>query len=459
MAQDRTDLLSDLRFSLEIMPGSRKYVFTPTARAEILTKLYVSFMGQYPHLFLPSAVTQVPIHSLLSEYQGSVSYSGAGKEDPLTPGRPCSHIFKKGESCYRCKCVDFLDLISVGRLYIYIYINRDCALDDSCVLCTRCFHSTDHCGHNVSFFIAQQSGGCCDCGDEEAWRHPIQCPHHPPAGLQDPTDTTPRLILTPLPNDLPPAPNYSFRVNAPADLKDSMRRTIAFALDFMLDTLDYSPDEPSVPANEADLRLQPSADPMMKDQYCVVLWNDDKHSHDEVVRLLCDLTGRSLEDAKAVEKRMEEIGRDVVDMNSNVGRLLEMAQAIGQIDLGVTIRRAYDTFCEQVVGVIIEWLLDLSRSRLGTDTIVIREMIAAELLSPRKRDSFTKHLTPSTALNLDGEIVNPTRIDTLLLYHTRLWKRPRLSLKEVYASVISISRAHKLSVGRFLLLFSPLNSV
>ena len=128
-----------------------------------------------------------------------------------------------------------------------------------------------------------------------------------------------------------------------------------------------------------------------------------------------------------------------------------MAQAIGQIDLGVTIRRAYDTFCEQVVGMIIEWLLDLSRSRLGTDTIVIREMIAAELLSPRKRDSFTKHLTPATALSLDGEIVNPTQIDTLLLYHTRLWKRPRLSLKEVYASAISISRAHKLSVAMFLL--------
>ena len=332
---------------------------------------------------------------------------------------------------------------------MFIYINRDCALDDSCVLCSRCFHSTEHSSHNVSFFIAQQAGGCCDCGDEETWRHPIQCPHHPPAGPQDPHDTTSRLILMPLPNDVPPAPNYSFRVNVPADLKDSMRRTIGFALDFILDTLDYSPDEPSVPANEADLRLQPSADPMMKDQYCVILWNDDKHSHDEVVRLLCDLTGRTLEEAKAVEKRMEEVGRDVVDMNSNVARLLEMAQAIGQIDLGVTIRRAYDTFCEQVVGVIIDWLLDLSRSRLGTDTIVIREMIAAELLTPRKRDSFTKHLTPTTALNLDGEIVNPTRIDTLLLYHTRLWKRPRLSLKQVYASVISISRMHKLSVGKF----------
>ena len=87
------------------MPGSRKYVFTPTARAEIITKLYIAFMGQYPHLFLPNGVTQVPPHGLLSEYQTQVGFGGAGKEDPLTPGRPCSHIFKKGESCYRCKYV------------------------------------------------------------------------------------------------------------------------------------------------------------------------------------------------------------------------------------------------------------------------------------------------------------------------------------------------------------------
>ncbi|KAF8957057.1 hypothetical protein BDZ97DRAFT_1954955 [Flammula alnicola] len=421
-----SDLLSDLRFSLEIMPGSRKYVFTPTARAEIITKLYVAFMGQYPQMFLPGGVSQVPPHVLLSEYQTSIGFGGAGKEDPLVPGKPCSHIFKKGESCYRCK---------------------DCALDDSCVLCSRCFHATDHNGHNVSFFIAQQSGGCCDCGDEEAWRTDIRCPHHPPAGPDDPQDMTPRLILKPMPNDLPPAPNYPFRVATPPDLKDSMRRTIGFALDFLLDTLDYSPDEPMVPANEADLRLQPSADPMMKDQYCIVLWNDDKHSFDEVTKLMMDMTNRTPEDATALVRRLDEQGREIIDMNSNVTRLLETAQAITQIDLGVTIRRAYDTFCEQVVGVIIEWLLDLTRSRLGTDTLVIREALAAELLSPRRRDSFTKHLTPPCALNLDGEVPNPTRIDTLLLYHTRLWKRPRLSLKEVYASVISVSRAHKLAIA------------
>lgn len=100
---ERSNPLSDLRFSLEIMPGSRKYVFTPAARAEILTKLYAAFMGPYPHLFLPTTINQVPAHKVLSEFQASVNFSGAGKDDPVVPGRPCSHIIKKGESCFRCK--------------------------------------------------------------------------------------------------------------------------------------------------------------------------------------------------------------------------------------------------------------------------------------------------------------------------------------------------------------------
>lgn len=51
----------------------------------------------------------------------------------------------------------------------------------------------------------------------------------------------------------------------------------------------------------------------------------------------------------------------------------------------------YDTFREQIAAVLVEWLLDLTRSRLGTDTLVLREIIAVELLAPRRREgnSFT----------------------------------------------------------------------
>ena len=77
---------------------------------------------------------------------------------------------------------------------------------------------------------------------------------------------------------------------------------------------------------------------------------------------------------------IDELGREIIDMNTNVPRLLEIARIISKIEIGVTIRRAYDIFREQVVVVIVERLLDLTRSRLSTDTLIIRE-VAAELLT------------------------------------------------------------------------------
>ena len=98
----QTDPLSRLRFTLETMPGSRKYVFTPATRAEILSELYDAFWGPYAHLFLPNSSTNLPWNTTLSEAQAR---SWTYDEQTVTPGRPCGRIFKKGEACFRCKCV------------------------------------------------------------------------------------------------------------------------------------------------------------------------------------------------------------------------------------------------------------------------------------------------------------------------------------------------------------------
>ena len=332
---------------------------------------------------------------------------------------------------------------------IYARFYRDCALDDSCVLCSRCFHATDHGLHNVSFFIAQQSGGCCDCGDEEAWRVSINCPYHPPSTSSSTTSITSSYAhshqLGTFP-DVPPVANYPHRYPISSVLQETATKTVAYALDFLLDTLDFSPDEPSVPSTQEELRAQPSMDPMMKDVYCVVVWNDDKHSFEEVTQIICELggagagKGKTREETGELARRIDEFGREVVEMNTNVVRLLEMAQGISHIDLGVTIRRAYDTFREQVAAVIIEWLLDLTRSRIGQDRIVLREIVAAELLKPRNGAGKGKAR--------EGLVEAKARLDWMFLYHTRLWKRPRLSLKEIYASVLTLSRNHKHAVGK-----------
>ncbi|KZT42813.1 hypothetical protein SISSUDRAFT_979604 [Sistotremastrum suecicum HHB10207 ss-3] len=416
------DGLSRLRFTLETIPTSRKQNFTAATRAEILSELYSAFWGQHSYLFLPNAnASSLSPNTLLSEAQKKFGFGGNGRdEDPPVPGRSCGRIFQKGESCYRCK---------------------DCSLDDSCVMCSRCFHATDHTGHNVSFYLSQQPGGCCDCGDSEAWRHPVGCPYHPPA---DP-NVQPRASTRTLENWTPKVYN-PHRAAIPHELRDSMSRTIAYALDFLLDTLDYSPDEANTPRTEKEVRLQPSADPLMADMYAVLLWNDEKHSFDEVIHIVMDATGCDYETASALANSIDEQGRDVVEMDKNVGRLLQIAQLIAQIDLGVTIRRVHDYFREQIAAVVIEWIVDLTQSRVGSDYITIRELISSELLAPRKKDSSSL-TTNQEATKVYSEVRDPARLDWMFLYHTRLWKKPRLSLKQVYVSVLTLSHEHKLAVA------------
>lgn len=318
-------------------------------------------------------------------------------------------------------------------------------------MCARCFHATNHEDHNVTFYIAQQSGGCCDCGDQEAWRQNIGCRFHPPASSHQAhiiDETTPKASLRALTSLNTPLLHTDHSSISP-ELLDSMSRTVAYALDFILDTLDYSPDEATVPTSEEALIAQPTADPLKKDLYAVIVWNDDKHSFDEVIRHLADNCGCTPEEAMIHTTKIDEHGRDIVEMNGYSPRLLEIAQAIARIDLGVSVRRSYDTFREQIAAVLIEWLLDLTRCRLESNTLILREVIASELLAPRRKDIHSLLQNPECAKVLQ-EVNNPARLDWMFLYHTRLWKKPRLSLKEIYVSVLTLSHEHKLAVGEFL---------
>jgi len=132
---------------------------------------------------------------------------------------------------------------------------------------------------------------------------------------------------------------------------------------------------------------------------------------EEVIQLLCETTSRTKEEASNIAHRIDELGREIVDMNTNVSRLLEIAQTISHVDLGVTIRRAYDTFREQVAAVVIEWLLDLTRSRLETDELILREVIAAEFLAP-------EGLLNSHAISVIAGVRDPTRLDVFVPYET-----------------------------------------
>lgn len=73
--------------------------------------------------------------------------------------QPCGYIFQPGDIAWNC---------------------RTCQSDPTCVLCNACFQASDHEGHDVQFHRTQP-GGCCDCGDTDAWKVEGCCPKHRPA--------------------------------------------------------------------------------------------------------------------------------------------------------------------------------------------------------------------------------------------------------------------------------------
>jgi E3 ubiquitin-protein ligase UBR1 len=107
-------------------------------------------------------------------------------------------------------------------------------------------------------------------------------------------------------------------------------------------------------------------------------------------------------------------------------------------------RRAFDTFREHMAAVIIEWILDLLQCHVAGDKTLLRELVAAELFSARGTESGFFY---SEAAKLYPEANAGARLDWLFVYHPRLWKRPRLNLKQIYITILTMSQKNRLDVG------------
>ena len=92
-------------------------------------------------------------------------------DDNLTLG-VCAKTLKAGDVAWKCE---------------------DCEKDPTCIICSDCFNKSDHEGHRV--WLKTDVGGCCDCGDPEAWDMKGCCPDH--AGIDSSKDKV--LNALPLP--------------------------------------------------------------------------------------------------------------------------------------------------------------------------------------------------------------------------------------------------------------------
>ena len=339
-----------LCITLQNLPSQHGYRYDHEAALNLQSTLFKSLTAyneDYLRTLFTGKLPEYPAPWSLREAQGmteEMEYTEAAR------GKACGHIFKSGDSCYRCKT---------------------CSDDDTCVLCTRCFEASDHTGHIVSQSISMGNTGCCDCGDAEAWRIPVECAIH----TADSSHAAQKRVQA---------------ARIPEDLLQSVKMTIGRAMDYLIDVISCSPEnlrlektEKSIREDEEQARFNSAwyTDPEEpKTEFALMLWNDEKHTVPEVEKQIARACKKKMAYGKEKANEINDTGRSVIEYSDDIPRLLKIAEIIEQIKLTVTIRSSRDAFREQMCGTIIEWLSDIAGCSLGDNNELLRNTICEELL-------------------------------------------------------------------------------
>lgn len=153
----------------------------------------------------------------------------------------------------------------LNNIHFKFFPLRDCTHDETCVLCASCFQEKDHVEHKVTFRISKGSGGSCDCGEDESWRNVLSCPKH-----QASSNNVDMLWLKKLEDSF--------------GLKTFLSQLIAeIAKSLCSDIFSHSLDD------DSHLKENPEAS--------MVLFNDEKHSYNDVIQILVETDLFSEEEA------------------------------------------------------------------------------------------------------------------------------------------------------------------
>ncbi|KAL2416645.1 E3 ubiquitin-protein ligase ubr11 [Exophiala dermatitidis] len=348
MTSSTSGLERQLRQALCDHPRQHAYRYTDKARCSLLEGLFRSLTNDRPDYFQDLFPNGFPESCKLQDAQGvqeNAEYSAAAK------GHPCGHIFKAGEASYHCST---------------------CTDDTTAVLCSRCFFSSDHEGHQYTIGLSAGNSGCCDCGDDEAWKRPVKCAIHT---ASDECTTTAE-HSSPL----------------PVDLQESIRTTIGTVLDYFCDVISCSPENLRLPktvesVTQDEIRSRLTAEHYVtgdeietNPEFCLIIWNDEKHTIREVQSQVARACRARESFGLTKAEEANDVGRSVVRHSRDLKELTKMAKIIEEIKVTVTIRSSRDTFREQMCGTIIEWLADIAGCSIAGDSHILRRIICEEML-------------------------------------------------------------------------------
>lgn len=261
--------------------------------------------------------------------------------------RTCGHQFLRGETCWRC---------------------LTCGYDETCALCTFCYNEQDHLGHDVhKSIINRDFAGCCDCGDEDAYRN-SPCPLY---------RQPPQIQINTLINE---------------ELINHINQLLGILLDFIIDFTNYSVTclSPSERADQIRLRHQICVfnkkvyHGVDQDsfKYALVLYSDQVHQYRDAVQRIRMVTNKTKEFAEMVADRCNQHGRAVVMVSSDIQFLLKRQQKFTATDFTACVKNVREVFREEMCDDIINWIYALVQSNIAKYSWALKCTIAKSFLLP-----------------------------------------------------------------------------
>ncbi|CAH1958819.1 unnamed protein product [Acanthoscelides obtectus] len=176
----------------------------------------------------------------------------------------CGRVFKYGEPTYSC---------------------RECGMDRTCVLCVECFKNSEHRNHKYKMGTSG-GGGCCDCGDVEAWKKAPFCKIHI-AGVQEQEQNK----------------------GLPEELQEKTRIVFDAVLWYAYRLLSTE--------QIADIRLGGTSDNFFDiDTYCTILYNDEIHTFEQVINTLTRVLKCNARTSTEYVTNIDREGRAIVKCSS-----------------------------------------------------------------------------------------------------------------------------------------------
>lgn len=343
------------------------------------------------------------------------------------PSKLCRRILKTGDVTFSC---------------------NDCGLDGTCVVCIDCFHKSAHKDHNYRM-ANSDGGGCCDCGDVEAWKQNYACTDHITLNQtnlslsdfenkqlrseyiqQDKKNVLDNITL------LPKSVTYKYFLVCQASLHYA--RTL-----LTWDSYKSLPSYLELETDDESIKRLLVKDSSSKN-YFTVLFNDEVHTYDFVINTLVKVIKCTKMTASIMASTVSREGRSLIHNDNfksckHIQDMIANVRDGGQSPLKVEVIHGTVLAHQAFALKLIEWIQKMSSLCDAFRILTAYTLLGTYDSIPEKED-----------LNNDM-----TLIERIMLTNTKFWKIARVEWNDLFVMTMLTEYSIKEQFARLITRIYP----